>query len=208
MPDPTIVTLPKDQIAEAAQVMTAAFMPDPAFTHILPDPRHRQVGLNSIISFAVQDAVVHGDVRTIELEGHPAAVAVWQPPGQYPLDRRRQLRAVPRMLGLTVRIGRRVRDLARFGDAIDARFPSDPVWYLQALGVRSDRQGMGLGGALVRQGLQRADIDGIDTYLETGQQGNVGYYQRMGFEVIESPEELFPGGPAMWLMRRSARPTS
>ncbi len=37
------------------------------------------------------------------------------------------------MAALAVRVPREIRHLAQFGASIDAVFPSEPVWYLQAL---------------------------------------------------------------------------
>lgn len=204
MAPPAITPLDQRAVTSAADVMVAAFMADPAFTHVLPQAADRRHGLRAILTVALRDARREGVVDTVSAEDAPVAVAVWQAPGRYPMTGLRQLRAAPQMAALAVRIGSGVRRLARLGDAVDARFPADPVWYLQALAVHPDHQGTGLGGALLTHGLTRADRDGSDTYLETGKAANVGYYQRLGFTVVDAPDEVFAGGPPMWLMRRPA----
>jgi ribosomal protein S18 acetylase RimI-like enzyme len=81
----------------------------------------------------------------------------------------------------------------------------DPHWYLAAIGVNPERQGEGLGSALVQSGIRRADRDNTPVYLETETEGNVGFYQHLGFEVIEQITAAGLDLP-LWLMTR--RPTS
>ena len=88
---------------------------------------------------------------------------------------------VPMRLGLT---GTR-----RFATAMSAteKFHKEvegPHWYLVALGTRPERQGEGLGSALVELGTSRADDAGIPCYLETGTASNIAYYTKLGFEVL------------------------
>ena len=47
-----------------------------------------------------------------------------------------------------------------------------------------DRQGTGLGTALIDDGHRRADELALPTYLETFSDWNVGFYQRRGYEVV------------------------
>ena len=48
--------------------------------------------------------------------------------------------------------------------------------------------------------MERADRDGVPTFLETGTQPNVAFYERLGFGVTD--EILLPGGPTHWGMTR------
>lgn len=77
----------------------------------------------------------------------------------------------------------------------------DPTWHLVAIGVDPAHQGEGLGSALVRSGLHKADLTGSPVYLETETEENVAFYERFGFEVIEQIVVEKVGVP-MWLMRR------
>ncbi len=47
-----------------------------------------------------------------------------------------------------------------------------------------DRQGTGLGTALIENGHRRADELGLATYVETFSEGSVGYYRRRGYQVV------------------------
>ena len=90
-------------------------------------------------------------------------------------------------------------------DWVEARVPSD-AWYLDVLGVDPARQGEGIGGALIRFGLERASAAGMDAFLETSVPGNVAYYERFGFRVVEEGEPV-PGAPHIWFMRTGPEPT-
>jgi ribosomal protein S18 acetylase RimI-like enzyme len=82
--------------------------------------------------------------------------------------------------------------------------PQEPMWHIEHVGVDPDHQGGGIGSALVKLGLARAEEDGIPAYLEAGNPRNVPLYERLGFEVIaeaNAPE----GGPHIWFMSCDAR---
>jgi ribosomal protein S18 acetylase RimI-like enzyme len=145
------------------------------------------------------------EVRVAVVDGEVAGVAVWVPPGRYPLPSSAMVRATPRMFGLALRIGGRIRDVAGFGSSIDAVFPKEPVRYLQALGVGPGHQGRGIGTALLADGLAKADAAHEAVYLETSLERNVRLYGRQGFTVMKgSPTQLSDGGPVMWRMLRPA----
>ncbi len=86
---------------------------------------------------------------------------------------------------------------------VESQVPSEPLWFLDHIGVEPAAQGQGAGSALIRHGLARADADGIDAFLETGTAGNVGYYERFGFRLV-SEGDAPGGGPHIWFMRRPA----
>ena len=69
------------------------------------------------------------------------------------------------------------------GRAVAAARRGTRSWYLQLLGVEPDRQGSGIGSALVREHLRLADRQGVAAYLETTIE-NLGFYGELGFEVI------------------------
>lgn len=91
---------------------------------------------------------------------------------------------------------------ARYGvlwNWIEERVPDD-VWYLDVIGVDPRRQGTGIGGALIHFGIERASAAGDDAFLETSVPGNVGYYERFGFRVVDEGEPS-PDAPHIWFMR-------
>ena len=69
-----------------------------------------------------------------------------------------------------------------------------PHWTLQYLGVRSDRQGRGLGAIAVGPGLARCDDDDLPCGLVSTNPRNVPFYERHGFAV--AAEVTTPDGAA------------
>ena len=86
------------------------------------------------------------------------------------------------------------------------KYVPEPHWYLLIVGVDPDLQGRGLGSALVKEGLVRADEANCPCYLETSEERNLAFYERCGFAVVGTAP-LGKGGPPGWAMRRRPRST-
>ncbi|MFJ2907086.1 GNAT family N-acetyltransferase [Streptomyces sp. NPDC087212] len=74
--------------------------------------------------------------------------------------------------------------------------------YLWMIGVAPDRQGEGLGTALMAPVLGRCDRAGLPAYLEASSARSRALYARLGFTVTGTPLQLPYGGPQMWPMWR------
>lgn len=196
--------LHRGEVALAAELLTVALHDDPGWRHVVPDPGRREVALRGLTGVAVRDALAFGGVLAARDDGRLLGVAVWLPPGRYPLSWRRKARILPAMAGLAMRVPHSIRDLARFGASVDAVFPSEPVWYLQILGVHPDTQRRGIGLQLLRPILAQANSIGVACYLETAQPHNSAYYQRAGFQELGPAAPLRPSGPPMTRMIRPA----
>ena len=85
-------------------------------------------------------------------------------------------------------------------ELLEAHSPHERHYHLQFLGVRPERQGAGLGGALMAPMLQRCDRDGMPAYLEATSDRNRALYERLGFRA--RGDIPLPGGPALWRMWR------
>ena len=57
-------------------------------------------------------------------------------------------------------------------------------WYVMVVGVAPEKQGKGIGRALLQPIIERADTAGQPCYLETAQPANVGLYERLGFRRV------------------------
>jgi ribosomal protein S18 acetylase RimI-like enzyme len=159
------------------------------------DPRlvRQYVGLLVAASgpgaFALRDA-----------EGHGAAL--WVRPGAWRGDLLQRLRHLPRLVSI---VGpRRCTGVFRGLSRMAADHPDEPHYYLELVGVRPAHRGCGLGGALLRAGLERADAEGRAAYLHTSNPAAVPLYRRFGFEVARELR-LPAGGPAVVAMRRAPR---
>jgi ribosomal protein S18 acetylase RimI-like enzyme len=189
-------------IPELAAVLARAFVHDPFFAWMAGDAPERSQrmrdGWSGILRFgsAGLSATYTTDDR--------AGVAIWLPPGHRSsvVNSLRQVPFIARLAGW--------RRLRVVGDAVDAleqhrhRHAPQPHYYLSALGVDPDRQGEGIGSALVRPVLDRCDRDRFPAYLETAAARNVLLYERLGFDVLEELD--LPGTDIHgWLMLRVPR---
>jgi ribosomal protein S18 acetylase RimI-like enzyme len=128
-----------------------------------------------------------------------AGGALWAPPGKWKLSVVQQLRLTPLMLRIIP--SGRLRNSARLNGLIERAHPSEAHWHLSVLGVDPDHQRTGVGGALIRPVLERADGERVLCYLETSKAENIPYYERHGFEVT-TELDMPPGGPPLWTMTR------
>ncbi|MFI7384201.1 GNAT family N-acetyltransferase [Streptomyces sp. NPDC049813] len=76
--------------------------------------------------------------------------------------------------------------------------------YLWMIGVHPERQGEGLGTALMAPVLERCDREGVPAYLEASNARSRALYERLGFVFTGTAVDL-PGGPSLWPMWREPR---
>jgi ribosomal protein S18 acetylase RimI-like enzyme len=74
-------------------------------------------------------------------------------------------------------------------------------WYLGYVGVAPGHQGQGIGAALLREVLVKADADAVPAYLESSNERNLSLYERHGFVVTKAFQAL-GRGPTIWRMWR------
>ena len=87
-----------------------------------------------------------------------------------------------------------------FDTALSSIHPEEPHWYLGVVGVDPERQGEGLGSAVIRAVLDDPAVAGTPAYLVTGTESNLPVYRHLGFEV--RVETDLPDGPHLWGMWR------
>jgi GNAT superfamily N-acetyltransferase len=182
-------------------VLTASHARYPAFRHLFPDERQRQRVLRRFMTATARDAARYGRCYAAQ-RGEVLAVALWQPPGAWPLSLLRKLRMAPALLPAMAAAGRKAGAWARTGSVLEEHATEEPAWYLEAMGVRPEAQRGGLGARLLVPVLDEADAHGVPCRLHTSDEANVGYYERFGFAISEPLRPVFPGGPAYLAMRR------
>jgi GNAT superfamily N-acetyltransferase len=88
-------------------------------------------------------------------------------------------------------------------ELFDERHPAGSYYYLQFLGVEPERQGRGIGSAMLDHTLQRCDREGVRPYLDATSPRNKRLYERHGFRATG---EFAPrGGPPIWAMWREPK---
>jgi GNAT superfamily N-acetyltransferase len=189
--------VPED-VAPVGAVLARAFDDDPLFVAMLPEPAHRRRALVAL--FEEWTRLLHLPHGCSTTTDDHAGAALWSPPGQWSIGVGMLLRLAPRMLSA---LGMRTIPALRVLGAIDAPHPRKPHNYLRAIGCEPDRQGQGVGSALLRPMLDQCDERREPAYLESSKERNLPLYRRHGFEVTGEVSTHL--GPKAWLMWREPR---
>jgi ribosomal protein S18 acetylase RimI-like enzyme len=164
---------------------------------LFPNADARRRKLPTFFRSLLRASLPFGEVYTTD---DARCAAIWNPPGTFPMgwytDARLGL-ATTRLVGL--RTAACARGLMYFA----SHHPKERHWYLQMLGTDPDRQGRGVGSAIMAPVLERCDGERERVYLESSKERNIPFYERHGFQVAE--EIQVPGGPVVWAMWRDPR---
>lgn len=182
---------PEDAVA-LDHVLADAFFADPLNDWLLPDESRRGAALRRGMGHVMRHDYIPrgGGFTTEELDG----VALWAKPDGPKPSPLEQLRALPTFAAA---FGRRLPRAMRAFGTVEKRRPDEPHWFLDILAVRPDRQGRGIGSALMGAGVAEADRAGVPAFLVTSNPRNVPLYERVGFEVTE---EYDVGPVHVWSM--------
>jgi GNAT superfamily N-acetyltransferase len=187
-------------VPRLAAVLGRAFADDPLNRHLVPNDQRRAKRLPGGMAQQLRHVFLpNGAVLTTP---DRAGAALWLGPDAQRLSLGDQLRLLPgmaRLFGLRGMPGA-MRALAE----LDGRAPREPHWHLSLLGVAPERQGTGIGSALLRPVLERCDREVRAAYLETSRAANLRFYERHGFVVRERVD--LRGGLRVWTMLRAPRP--
>lgn len=187
--------LERERLGEASDVLARAFQDDPAWVWLFPDPAHRRRLLPWLfrIGFDVTAADVWVNAGTV------SGAARWLPPG------RPAMRVGPTLKALVAtpfRLGAATVPFLSYGRAVEqlrADVAPGPHWYLAGIGVAPEAQRQGMGGALLRPGVEAAQREGVPAVLLTNNEANLRFYESHGFTVVRegtTPEN----GPKAWAM--------
>ncbi|HEV2889219.1 MAG TPA: GNAT family N-acetyltransferase [Frankiaceae bacterium] len=195
----TVVRLGEADLARAAEVVGDGFFADPLLAYAIPDDDDRRTLAPAHflpvarLAFQVGEVWWDGD-----------AVACWLPPGHHDATEDEAVAAgLDRMAD---HVG--AEPAARLDGVFDhlrerrLALGVPDHWYLALLGVRTSAQGRGLGGAVIAPRLALADEAGEWCFLETLGERNVPFYERHGFDLVESGVEPGSGLPYWMLLRR------
>jgi GNAT superfamily N-acetyltransferase len=195
--EPALRLAPADDFSRLAGVLADAFINDPVYTWMLPGSLRLRPRLRALFMAEFEQYVLPNGGSVWTTSGYEGAVCEL-PPGAWEMPRSftgkgalRWVRAFGTRLSLAMRVQR----------AMEERHPHEPHFYVRIVGVRTDRQGNGVGTALMQPTLGKADSARVPAYIEASTERSAALYERLGFvhtEVLELPE----GGPPVWLMRR------
>ncbi|HLY29630.1 MAG TPA: GNAT family N-acetyltransferase [Ktedonobacterales bacterium] len=197
-----VTTLPRqpEPIRQAVATLDRAFLDDPLFVYLLPDPTQRERLLPAMHLIILRYALRYGQVDTTAAR---KGVACWLSPGNTTPTLWRLLSVAWRNppLALGWRGYRRYARVGAYLEQEHARRAPGAHWYLWALGVDPACQRQGIGSQLLRPALERADHDQLPCYLETLNAANPPFYEKHGFRVVS--EGVAPGTALhVWEMLR------
>jgi GNAT superfamily N-acetyltransferase len=192
------------ELDDLAAVLARAFAKDPFYAYLAGDAAERAQRMRDGWRGLLRHTSA-GLSATYTTDDH-AGMALWHPPGYGGASFVGSLLLLPSVLRLAGG-WRRLREISRALAALEERRRAHvpvPHYYLSAIGVEPERQGEGIGTALMQPALDRADADGVPAYLDTATARNVLLYERQRFAVVE---ELTLLGTDIhgWLMRRAPR---
>jgi ribosomal protein S18 acetylase RimI-like enzyme len=188
-----------DDVPKVAAALADAFVDDPVFTFLRPGRLRPEARLRTMFAVEIEQYVLANGGTVWTTSDYDGAVAEL-PPGAWEMPKSatgketlKWIRAYRTRLPRAIRVQR----------AMDERHVREPHFYVRTVGVRTARQGQGLGSMLMRPTLERADSAGLPAYLEASSERSAALYERLGFGhlgVFELPE----GGPPVWPMLRPA----
>jgi ribosomal protein S18 acetylase RimI-like enzyme len=200
MSEPRVRRTTEADLPAVAAVLARAFARDPYVSWLTGDAPERNLRMRMGWTGILRHAAA--GLRETWTTDDVAGAAIWLPPGRGASSFLDSLRIVPALVRLTG--WRRLREVSAATELLEQRRRTHvpaPHWYLSALGVDPERQRQGIGAALLRVALDRADADATPAYLETATARNVLLYERHGFEVVE--ELILPRTDVRgWLMLR------
>jgi ribosomal protein S18 acetylase RimI-like enzyme len=186
--------------------MIRAFWTYPEAVHLLPDETRRRRVLARYLASDMIDSAPFGLLLGATSGAQIVGVAAWLPPTGYPISTSRQLRqvvellpAIPWALG-AAREARRGQQANR-----QHHVGRPPHFYLRAIGIDPGSQRAGIGSALLRPVLERADREGVGCFLTTVTAENAAWYEQSGFSIAAEYHPT-PTWPKVWAMWREPRP--
>jgi GNAT superfamily N-acetyltransferase len=159
----------------------------------VPDELQRLRMFPSYFAIFLEHALAHG---AVDITAGRDAVAAWLPhtgaPPPPPDDYDRRLADVA---------GGWLNRFTVFDALLEEHHPDRPHHYLALLAVRPDRQGQGLGTALLEEHHAHLDETGLPAYLEASSRASRALYLRHGYVPHGHPLVL-PNGPLLYPLLR------
>jgi GNAT superfamily N-acetyltransferase len=195
---PEVRKATRSDASALAEMLGRAFFEDPVIEWVFRDESRRLARARRYFAGRLRVLLPQDECYTTP---DLAGAALWARPDEWHDP---PLMALWQVVTFAPGIGTRALEVLRGLRAVEARHPAKPHWYLAVLGTEPDRQGEGVGSAVIQPVLNECDRLDVPAYLETARERNVDFYTRQGFRVTD--ELRLPDGPMVWLMWRDPRP--
>lgn len=199
-PVSTPMLLEESHMEQGAAILARALQHDPLMNFLYPEIASTPDSPARFYRATIRMGLLYGEVQaTPVMEG----LAVWIRPGNTDFSFGQFLRAgfITAVLSAGLRKMGRFMMMANYTEKVGKPIMARPHWHLMMMGVEPSQQGKGLGGKLLQPSLARADAEGMPCILESGNERNLSFYKRCGFEVA-AQDRIPQGGPDYWVMVR------
>lgn len=193
-------TFPMSQMDQGVEILAKSFQHDPLMAYLYTDIAKNLYSPTRFYQATIRMGMLYGEVQaTPAMDG----LAVWVGPGNTDFGFGQLFRTGFITAVLLAGLGAmgRFMKMANYVEEINKPILERPHWHLMFIGVKPSQQGKGIGGALLRSMLERADAENLPCMLESGNERNLYFYRRHGFEIA-THDQIPNGGPKFWLMVR------
>jgi ribosomal protein S18 acetylase RimI-like enzyme len=187
-----------DDVVRLARPLAFAFFDDPVFSWIAPDEGRRRQMLTPFFELFAEMLVVQDESYLVG----DFAAALWAAPDKPPVAEEEAGAFGERLDEIG---GSDAERLLTVATLIDDHHPAGTYYYLQFLGVVPERQGQGIGSAMLSLVLERSEREGVAAFLDATSSRNRALYERHGFRTTN--ELRIARGPTLWQMYREPHPT-
>lgn len=194
------VPLALSQVEQGAGLLARVFQLDPAMQYIMGDRASMSDKSVRFYRASIRMGLLYGEVYTTpSMDG----VVVWISPENFDLTFRQVLRTgfLTAMLSMGLKPMMRIMRSMNYGEKLAKQVISGPHWELGVIGVEPSQQGKGIGATLIQPILDRADAENVPCFLVSGNERNLTFYKRHGFEIAAQGQTL-KTGPEIWVMLR------
>lgn len=182
---------------DIAETLAAAFFDDPVIGWAWNQASRRHEILADFFELMVMESLAYNETYTTD---DFAGAALWLPPAAQKVPDEQVAAFAGAVERVTAEFAPSVLELFSF---LEDHHPHEPHFYLPIIGTRPEKQGCGIGSALLDPVLSHCDQEKLPAYLEATTRRNQALYVRRGFQVME--EIPLPNGPLLWAMWREPR---
>jgi GNAT superfamily N-acetyltransferase len=193
-------TLTPERADEAARALDRAFPDDdPLAAYLAPDPAVRRTLTAILHARSIASGLAIGRV---DAWGDPiVGAAIWLPRPALEAAQAPRRRGPGPLDELGPAVAERVRRFGEVQRRLRAIARPDRHAYLDEIGVTPEHRRQGIATALLEVGHAWADARGLPCALEANTDANVAFYERRGYEVVDS-ERVAGSDLVLTAMRR------
>ncbi len=201
MESPEAKQLVLSDVAQAARVISQAFLDDPLCAFMLPSQRSRLNTLNKFFrlygEIYIQNQLGYGVGEPLK------GIAFWIDPSRPDVSMSiKSLGLFFPLLFTHYPLGYlKAKKILKQIDFLHHKYASEAHYYLDNIGVLPSEQGKGYSSRLIRPILEKADAENKIAYTDTVTQKNVGFYEHFGFECVEE-SHIDGTGITIWALYR------